>query len=194
MLNTVAVFFAIRGYNKSVNQNVKRLFMKEIKPEELGDNPFKLIGKDWMLITAEKDKKVNMMTASWGGLGILWGKHVATVYIRKSRYTKELVDGSEYFSLCVLPENFRSELGYCGKASGRTEDKVAKTGLTVEHKDSVPYFAESRLVLVCRKLYVQPMNADSFVEKAKNIVNECYSDNDWHVMYIAEIEKVLVSE
>ena len=168
--------------------------MKEIKPEELGDNPFKLIGKDWMLITAEKDKKVNMMTASWGGVGILWGKHAATVYIRKSRYTKEFVDGSDRFSLCVLPEKFRSELGYCGKVSGRTEDKVAKTGLTVEHEGSVPYFAESRLVLVCRKLYVQELNAGCFVENAKGIINECYSDNDWHVMYIAEIEKVLVSK
>ena len=37
---------------------------KEIKPEEFNYSPFKLIGKDWMLITAEKDEKVNTMTAS----------------------------------------------------------------------------------------------------------------------------------
>ena len=53
--------------------------MTEIKPENLTDNPFKLIDKDWLLITAEKDGKVNTMTASWGGLGILWNKKVATV-------------------------------------------------------------------------------------------------------------------
>ena len=33
------------------------------------ENPFTLIGKQWMLITAEKEGKVNTMTASWGGLG-----------------------------------------------------------------------------------------------------------------------------
>lgn len=166
--------------------------MKEIKPEELQDNPFKLIGKDWMLITAEKDGKVNTMTASWGGVGILWNKSVATVYIRKSRYTKEFVDNGDHFSLCVMPEQYREQLGYCGKVSGRNEDKVAKCGFTVEHKDTVPYFAESRLVLKCRKLYSQEMKAECFSENAKGIVDACYSDNDWHVMYIAEIESVLV--
>lgn len=168
--------------------------MKEIKPEELQENPFKLIGKDWMLITAEKDAKVNMMTASWGGVGIMWGKNAATVYIRNSRYTKEFVDQGERFSLCVLPETYRDKLGYCGKISGRNEDKVAKTGLTVEHEGSVPYFKESRLVMICRKLYCQELNAESFVPGAKGIVDACYSDNDWHVMYIAEIEKVLIAE
>ena len=63
--------------------------MKEIKAQELNENPFKLIGDDWMLITAEKDGKVNTMTASWGGLGVIWGRNAATVYIRLSRYTKE---------------------------------------------------------------------------------------------------------
>ena len=50
---------------------------KEIKPEELTKNPFHMIGKEWMLVTAEKDGKVNTMTASWGGVGIMWGKPVA---------------------------------------------------------------------------------------------------------------------
>lgn len=168
--------------------------MKEIKPEELNENPFKLIGKDWMLITAEKESKVNMMTASWGAMGIMWGKNAATIYIRNSRYTKEFVDNGDHFSLCVLPAEYRDQMNYCGKISGRDEDKVSKTGLTVEHDGDVPYFKESKLVLVCRKLYSQELNAESFAPNAKGIVDACYSDNDWHVMYIAEIEKILVKD
>ena len=42
---------------------------KEIKPEELQKNPFQMIGKEWLLVTAEKDGKANTMTASWGGGG-----------------------------------------------------------------------------------------------------------------------------
>lgn len=168
--------------------------MKEIKPEELNENPFKLIGKDWMLITAEKEGKVNTMTASWGGVGVIWNKNVATVYIRNSRYTKEFIDEGEEFSLCVLPESYRKELGYCGKISGRAEDKVAKCGFKVEHQEAVPYFAESRLVLVCKKLYAQELNRNSFTKGHEGIADTCYSDNDWHVMYIAEIEKVLIKE
>ena len=106
--------------------------MKEIQPEELNENPFKLIGQDWMLITAEKDARTNMMTASWGSLGVLWGKNVATVYIRRSRFTKGFIDDGETFSLCVLGEEYRKQLAYLGQASGRNEDKVAASGLTVE--------------------------------------------------------------
>ena len=51
--------------------------MKEIKPEELQKNPFQMIGKEWLLVTAEKEGKANTMTASWGGVGIMWGKPVA---------------------------------------------------------------------------------------------------------------------
>ena len=169
--------------------------MKQIKPEELKDNPFKLIGKDWMLITAEKEGRTNMMTASWGGVGVLWGKDVATVYIRESRFTKTFVDDGDFFTLCVLGEEYRKQLAYLGKASGRNEDKVAGSGLTVEHTDSsagkVPYFTESRLVLVCKKLYAQKMDAACFTKYGKDIPAQMYSDNDWHTIYVAEIEKVL---
>ena len=174
--------------------------MKQIKAEELNENPFKLIDKDWMLITAEKEGRTNMMTASWGGLGILWGKEVATVYIRKSRFTKGFVDDGQTFSLCVLDEGYRNQIAYCGQISGRDEDKVKATGLTVEHAAistkegdfSVPYFSQSRLVLICKKLYAQEMKAECFTECGKDIPSSMYSDNDWHTIYVAQIEQILV--
>ena len=100
--------------------------MKEIKIEELQENPFKMIGKDWLLITAEKEGIANTMTASWGGLGVIWGKNTATVYIRHSRFTKEFVDYADSFSICVMPVKYRKELNYCGTISGRDENKIEK--------------------------------------------------------------------
>ncbi len=44
---------------------------REISVEQLKDNPFTLINKDWMLITAGDGEKHNTMTASWGGVGEL---------------------------------------------------------------------------------------------------------------------------
>ena len=32
-------------------------------------SPFDKIGKEWMLVTAGNEEKVNTMTASWGGMG-----------------------------------------------------------------------------------------------------------------------------
>ena len=55
-------------------------------------NPFDKIGKDWMLVTAGNEQKVNTMTASWGALGQMWGKDAAFVVIRQSRFTKEFID------------------------------------------------------------------------------------------------------
>jgi len=163
--------------------------MKEIKIDEFKENPFTMIGKDWMLITAEKDGKTNTMTASWGGVGVIWGKNAATVYIRNSRYTKEFVDNGDHFSLCIMPEKYRNELAYCGKISGRDEDKIAKCGFTVEHDSETPYLKEARMVLVCKKLFAQEMKPESFTESG--LVDQFYGDKNWHVMYIAEIEKIL---
>ena len=42
------------------------------------ENVFEIIGKEWMLITAGTPERFNMMTASWGGLGYLWNKPVAS--------------------------------------------------------------------------------------------------------------------
>ena len=164
---------------------------KEIKPEELKDNPFDLIGKEWMLITAGDEKKCNTMTASWGGVGIMWSKPVATAYIRDSRFTKEFVDNSDLFTLSFLPEEKREALNICGRVSGRdVEDKWAEAGLHSYYVDGTTAVEEAEMVLVCKKLYAQEMYPECFIE------TECdtkwYPQADYHTMYIAEIVKVLV--
>ena len=63
--------------------------MKEINIEEFKFNPFTKIGKEWMLVTASNNGKVNSMTASWGGVGVLWNKNIAFIVLRPQRYTKE---------------------------------------------------------------------------------------------------------
>ena len=65
-------------------------------------NPFEAIGKKWMLISAKDGDKVNTMTASWGGMGVIWGEDVVYIFVRQSRYTKEFIDNSAYFSLSFL--------------------------------------------------------------------------------------------
>ena len=72
-------------------------------------NPFKLIGKNWGVITAEKDGKINAMTASWGGMGVLWNKNVMNIYVRESRYTKEFLDAGDLFSVTFFDEKYRRD-------------------------------------------------------------------------------------
>ena len=168
---------------------------KTIKPEELNQNPFVAIGSEWMLIAAEKGGKTNAMTASWGGVGIMWNKPAAFVFIRQTRYTKEFVDAGDHFTLNFFGGEFKKELGYFGRVSGRDEDKIAKTGMTVFNIENVPVFNDATTVLVCRKMYTQKLDEAGFIDRKVLEQNyEIGSSDSMHSIYIAEIEKVLVKE
>lgn len=166
---------------------------KEISIESLEFNPFEKISKEWMLITAGDEEKSNMMTASWGGVGIMWRKNVVTAYIRPQRYTKEFVDNNEMFTLSFLPEEYRKALNLCGSFSGReVGDKWELSGLHPHYVDKTTAVEEADLVFVCRKLYAQEMKSECFIDTTCDAV--CYPDKDYHIMYIAEIVKVLKKE
>lgn len=165
---------------------------KEVKIEELTFNPFTKIGKEWMLITAGNEEKINTMTASWGGLGVMWGKNAATAYIRPQRYTKEFVDREEAFTLSFYDEKCRKALNLCGTVSGRESDKISEAGLTPCFVDGVPAFEEAEMIFVCRKMYHDEIKPEKLIEK--EIDGKWYPQKDYHTMYIAEILKVLVKE
>ena len=166
--------------------------LSEVKPEDFKISPFQAIGKEWMLIAAEKNGKANAMTASWGGLGVMWGKNAAFIVIRPQRHTKEFIDSSDVFSLNFLAEKFRKELNYFGTVSGRDEDKIAKAGFTVEHDGKAPYFAEARAVVVCRKLYAQPYRPECFIDPEPD--GAWYPQKDYHTLFIGEVTRLLVDK
>lgn len=165
---------------------------KEVKPEEMNFNPFQRIGADWMLITAGDEKKFNTMTASWGGAGVIWGKNVVTCYIRPQRYTKEFVDSHDTFTLSFFGTGHRDALNLCGTVSGRDRDKVKESGLTPFFPDGTPAFEEADLVLVCRKLYVDAMPPENFIDKSNDA--KFYPQKDYHTLYIGEILKAYQAE
>ena len=174
----------IKGDNK---------MFKEISAKELKEHPFKLIGDDWGLVTVDTKEKVNMMTVSWGGVGIMWNKPVAFTFIRPQRYTFDYLENGEYFAISFLPDEYHDVHKICGSKSGRDIDKVKETGLTPVTDEKAPYFAESKVVLICRKMYGQSLNSDSVVDES--VLSSYAPDgSDYHKMYISEIEKVLVKE
>lgn len=161
----------------------------EIRPEDITDNPFRLIGSDWMLITAGTIKSFNTMTASWGGLGVLWNKNIAICFIRPHRYTFNFIENSEYFTLSFFESRYKDKLAFCGSHSGKDTDKVKQTGLTpVEGIKGDIYFDEARLVLECRKLYFQDLESSNFLDPA---ISHNYPAKDYHRMYIGEVVRGL---
>lgn len=163
---------------------------KEISAEDLQKNPFTLIGKDWGLVTAGTKERVNTMTVSWGGVGIMYGKPVAYLFIRPQRFTKQLIDANDTLTLSFYDDSQRKMLSYMGSHSGKDEDKVQKMNLTVAFDNEAPYFEEANLVLSLKKVYEQDMTEKGFYDAA--YVNQWYAQKDFHVMYICEITKVLI--
>ncbi|OGS25809.1 MAG: flavin reductase [Elusimicrobia bacterium RIFOXYB2_FULL_48_7] len=163
---------------------------KEVKPELIKDNAFKLIGKDWMLVTAGKIDKFNMMTASWGALGVLWNKNVCFCFIRPGRHTYKFMEDNDYFTICVFDEKYRDILNFCGSKSGRDVNKMTATKLTaVKSGLGNVYFSEARLVIECKKIYFQDINPKQFLDPK---IDGNYPNKDYHRMYIGEIVKCSV--
>ncbi len=164
-----------------------------IAPTAISDNPFKLIGRDWMLVTAGSPGSFNTMTASWGGLGHLWNRDVCFCFVRPQRYTYRFMEQAAHFTLSFYDEAHRAALNYCGSRSGRDEDKAAAAGLTpIADETGAVYFAQARLVLVCRKLYGGDLIRAAFVDPA--LPAEIYSTGDFHRMYVGEIVRCLARE
>ena len=162
-----------------------------VDPKALPGNVFAAIGQQWMLITAGTAGHCNTMTASWGGLGVLWGEPMATVFIRPQRYTKEFVDGSDYFTLSFFDEAYRPQRTLFGSKSGRDGNKAEEGGFTVGTvAGGAPYFAQARVVLVCRKVYRQKLDPAAMPPQ----VREKWYDGDYHEMYFGQIVEALVRE
>lgn len=152
-----------------------------------------LIGKQWMLVTAGTTDCFNTMTASWGGMGFLWNKPVAFIFIRPERFTHGFIERSEHLTLSFYDEEYRKALQICGTKSGRNINKTVETGLMpLEISSDVMTFAQSRLTLVCRKLFKSSMKETDFLDR--EILHKWYNDQpggSLHDVYVVEIEEVL---
>lgn len=159
--------------------------------DALNGSVFEKIGKEWMLVSAEKDGRVNTMTASWGGLGVLWKENVAFVFIRPQRYTYEFTEGSEYMTLSFFDGKYKNELSYLGTRSGRDEDKITNAGMHVTYVDGLPTFEEASCAVLCRKLYSDMIKEECFIDK--DMLSN-YEKKDFHRVYVVKIEAVYTKQ
>lgn len=159
----------------------------EINIADLSFNPFDKIGKEWYLITSGDLENYNTMTASWGGLGVMWGKNIFTACIRTNRRTFEFAEDNELFTFSFFNDEFKQVLSFCGTHSGYDCDKASDTGLIPVEMDGVVTFKQAELVFVCRKIYSAMLSEDSFIDKS---FVKFYEKDPYHKAYVCEILKV----
>ncbi|MDD3875664.1 MAG: flavin reductase [Bacteroidales bacterium] len=166
---------------------------RKITYEEFNEEAIKLIGDEWMLVAAGRLDSYNMMTANWGGLGWLWNKPVAFIFVRPQRYTFEFTERENYFTLTFYEEAQRHILQIMGSKSGRDFDKMNYEGLTAFETDNGSIaFMEARIILECKKIFATTLNGDDFIDT--EIANRVYPNRDFHKMYIGEISNIWIKE
>jgi flavin reductase (DIM6/NTAB) family NADH-FMN oxidoreductase RutF len=175
---------------------------------EFRGSPAGRIGDEWMLITAgnitgddtmgdDTTGNWNTMTASWGGLGKLWGRDAAFIFIRPSRYTRLFADAASLFTMSFFDVKYRKALALCGEKSGRDFDKAAEAGLTPivfgnGKAAGAIGFREASEIIVCRKIYTHDFDPAQILDPA--VKTACYPQDDYHRMYIGEVVALLTAE
>lgn len=169
--------------------------MKTVKPiiaEQLLVRAHHLWSTQWLLLTAGDFAAgtYNAMTVGWGSFGTMWGKPFAQVVVRPGRHTRAFMDAHATFTLCAFPERCRPALQLLGTRSGRDGDKIAASGLTpvAALQVAAPAFAEAELVVECRKIYWQDMQAANFLDPG---IDKQYPHQDYHRIYFGEIVAVV---
>lgn len=163
---------------------------KQVTPDRIPGNIIKMLNDDWMLITAGDKDKFNMMTASWGGLGMLYGKPVATCFINPTRYTYQLMETNDTYTFTFYTEAYREALRYCGTASGKDADKVKGSGLSpITTPEGSQAFSEAWLIIECRKLVSQSITPEAISNEE---VKKQWMGKQLHKMYIGEIINVWI--
>ncbi len=171
-----------------MNDRMKELGFEAVDVKALDINPFTAIGDRWTLVTAGDETSSNTMTASWGFMGVMWGKPAVTMAIRQSRHTKGFIDNADRFTVSFYPDDMKKALGFCGGKSGRDFEpngKAKAAGLTALSVDGTTAYEEAELILVCRKMYAGMLEENDLADKS--IIGTFYGDKDWHTAYIAEI-------
>lgn len=155
---------------------------------------FAELNDDWAILTAGGRDDFNAMTISWGGIGILWNRPVAFVFVRKTRYTYDFMEKNNTFTLSFLPDKYRKELSFFGSKSGRDFDKFKETGLhpILDIDANLYYVKEATKVLKLRQLFKTDMDAFNFMNKS--LIDTFYKKSDFHTIYVAEIFQYLTSE
>jgi flavin reductase (DIM6/NTAB) family NADH-FMN oxidoreductase RutF len=159
--------------------------MSEISFSEQASKAVEVLSKGAFLTTSY-GRKTNTMTIAWGSIGFMWGKPVFTVMVRPSRFTYQLIEQSNEFTVSIPLIEMKQAITLCGTQSGRDIDKITAAGLSLSagKKVTTPVIAGCGLHYECRIIYKQTMDSTIATD---DLNNQWYSSGDHHTLYFGEI-------
>ena len=169
---------------------------KSIVPKEIPESVFKLVGEDFIVLTAGNPSHYNSMIAGWGGWGILFNNPAAFLMLRSNRYTLELMRKEQKYTMAFFDSQFKNDIMPFGASSGRDSDaKMKNTKLTaVQTPAGNMVFKEAKIIFECKLIQVTTVSpADFPVEANKEFVVSAYEETkDYHKTVFGEITNLWV--
>lgn len=170
-----------------------RLF-KQISPQEISDNVFRL---GFTVITAGEEDHYNSMIGSGGGFGLLFKKPTAWSLLRSDRYTLELIQKEQTYTLSYFPSEYKEQALFLGSESGRDSEKMKEVELTsIQTPSGDMSFKEARLIIDCRLTEITTANpSDFYSQEGKDHIKEAYKEaSDYRKLVFGEITHVWVKK
>ena len=149
-----------------------------ISPEELTDNVFRLVGKDFPVVTGGNKDHYNAMLASGGGMGMLFMKPTTWCIFPENRYTLEIIEQEKTYTLSYFSEQYREQIFFLGKNSGRDSNKMKEVVLkAISTPCGNMTFQEARLVIECRLTQGTIARPEDFYDQeAKDLTIQAYNE------------------
>ena len=178
--------------------NFNELF-KQIPSEDICEkfNIFTLVGKDFYAVTAGKKEHYNSMIGSGGGFGLFFKKPTTWCLFRKDRYTLELIEKEQTYTLSFFPNEYKEQMLFLGRESGRDSKKMNEVDLTsIETPSGDMTFKEAKLIVECRLTAITTPNPDDFYsQESRDYIDEAYKDaNDYRKLVFGEITNVWIKK
>ena len=114
--------------------------------KSLGAKALVFVTPTWIIGTYDKNGKANAAAVAWGGVCCSRPPCVG-ISLRKATYSYWNIMDKKAFTVNVPSEKYVKEVDYFGIASGKNEDKFARTKLTPVKSELVdaPYIIKFSL-------------------------------------------------
>lgn len=154
---------------------------------EFSQKTLEQLSKNGVFLTVKNGDKVNTMTIGWGSLSQYWGQEIFIVPVRHSRYTFELLNNTDEFTISVpVKGQFDEALKIAGTVSGRNEDKIKKASLNLKDAKEIttPVIDGCDIYYECKILSFIDLKKEDL---DKEIQDRWYANGDMHRLYFAKI-------
>ncbi|MBN1577899.1 MAG: flavin reductase family protein [Chitinispirillaceae bacterium] len=137
-------------------------------------------------LTVQAGDRINVMTIGWASFGFLWGRPIASIMVRKTRFTFSLIEKSGEFTISVPQTDMSAALNFCGSNTGKSIDKFKACNLELfpGKKVKTPVIKLHGIHFECAIVYKSAIEPKHLIESYTHL----YPEKDYHTIYYGEIK------